>query len=135
MRSSIQFAASVIGASGVGFAAYASHGTADQALAAPAAAILLTHGPTLLALSIMVERSPRILAITALLMIVGVVLFAGDLAARIAWGERLFEGAAPAGGGLIILSWLLLAIEAPFAALRDRHARKLSQRPIQSRLT
>ena len=33
-------------------------------------------------------------------------LFSGDLAARIAWGERLFANAAPLGGTLLIAGWL-----------------------------
>ncbi|MER0238756.1 DUF423 domain-containing protein [Fulvimarina sp. MAC8] len=116
-RATVQFLGALVGASGVAFAAYASHGTADQALAVPAAGILLAHAPVLLALSIMADRAPRLIGLIALGMTVGLALFAGDLAARIWLGNRLFQGAAPLGGGMIILSWLLLAVEALVSGL------------------
>lgn len=119
----IQFAAALVGASGVGFAAYASHGSADQALAIPAAGILLAHAPVLLALSIMADRAPRLIGLIALVVMIGIALFSGDLAARIWLGDRLFEGAAPLGGGMMILSWLLLALEAIVSGFSGRGSR------------
>ncbi|MEN3792861.1 DUF423 domain-containing protein [Fulvimarina sp. MAC3] len=117
MPAFIQFLAALVGASGVGFAAYASHGTVDQGLAIPAAGILLAHAPVLLALSIMADRSLRLIGPIALLMTIGLACFSGDLASRIWLGDRLFQGAAPLGGGLIIVAWLLLALEAVLSGL------------------
>lgn len=101
----VQALGALIGGVGVAFAAYASHGTTDTSLAAPAAAILLAHGPALLAVSIIADRSPRLVGSIGCAMALGVLIFSGDLAARIWLGDRLFSGAAPLGGGLIILSW------------------------------
>lgn len=44
--------------------------------------------------------------------ILGAALFAGDLAMRQYAGHSLFTMAAPTGGTLLILSWLVLAIAA-----------------------
>ena len=46
------------------------------------------------------------------LMIAGVCLFAGDLAVRLVGWPRLFPMAAPIGGSLTILSWIVLAAAA-----------------------
>ncbi|EAU43319.1 hypothetical protein FP2506_10756 [Fulvimarina pelagi HTCC2506] len=133
VRASIQFLASLVGASGVAFAAYASHGTADQALAVPAAGILLAHAPVLLALSIMADRSPGPIGSIAFMMTIGLVLFSSDLAARIWLGDRLFEGAAPVGGGAIILAWLILAVEAIFSAATARQDRTMGERRSETK--
>ncbi len=45
-------------------------------------------------------------------MALGAVLFAGDLGMRAYMGSRLFPGAAPAGGFVLLLSWLALGISA-----------------------
>jgi uncharacterized membrane protein YgdD (TMEM256/DUF423 family) len=42
------------------------------------------------------------------------VLFAGDLVTRDFTDDRLFAMAAPAGGGLMILGWLGIAVSALF---------------------
>jgi uncharacterized membrane protein YgdD (TMEM256/DUF423 family) len=47
--------------------------------------------------------------------ILGVALFAADLARRGFASERLFAGAAPAGGSLMLGGWLVLALSALFA--------------------
>jgi uncharacterized membrane protein YgdD (TMEM256/DUF423 family) len=49
----------------------------------------------------------------------GGVLFAGDVSMRAFAGHRLFPMAAPAGGTLLILAWLVLAAAA-IAAGRAR---------------
>jgi uncharacterized membrane protein YgdD (TMEM256/DUF423 family) len=43
-------------------------------------------------------------------MILGTLLFSGDVALRAVTGERLFANAAPIGGTILILAWLMLAI-------------------------
>ena len=52
------------------------------------------------------------------LMILGIGLFAGDLAARVWLGGRLFPFAAPLGGGLTIASWLAAAAVSVGAIVR-----------------
>lgn len=43
-----------------------------------------------------------------LLLIAGVGLFCGDLAQRLFMGEKLFDFAAPTGGMLMVLGWLVV---------------------------
>ncbi len=50
--------------------------------------------------------------------VAGAALFAADVASRAYIGSRLFPFAAPAGGMIMILSWLALAVAA-LAALRS----------------
>jgi uncharacterized membrane protein YgdD (TMEM256/DUF423 family) len=45
-------------------------------------------------------------------MLLGVALFAGDVALRAFEAGQLFAKAAPIGGSLTILSWLLVAVAA-----------------------
>ncbi|WP_019997819.1 DUF423 domain-containing protein [Aureimonas ureilytica] len=99
----------LFGAAGTGGAAYAAHGGGDASLAAIAAAIAFVHAPALLALGLAGERL-RGSFVPVLGMIVGVVLFSGDLAMRLATGGRLFAMAAPTGGSVLILSWLAVAV-------------------------
>jgi uncharacterized membrane protein YgdD (TMEM256/DUF423 family) len=65
--------------------------------------------------------SGTLFALAAGLMVLGVALFAGDLAARVWLGGRLFPYAAPLGGGLTILSWIAAAAACLLAALRSRY--------------
>ena len=44
-----------------------------------------------------------------MILLVGVTLFSGDIAARTLWGHRLFPMAAPIGGSTMIIGWLVLA--------------------------
>ncbi|MEX6504903.1 DUF423 domain-containing protein [Jiella sp. M17.18] len=97
------------GACGVGGAAVAAHG-GDNRLVAIAAAMALFHAPALIALSLVQPMAPRLSGAAIVLMILGVLLFSGDLAMLAATGTRPFEGAAPTGGSAMILAWLLVAI-------------------------
>ncbi|MBP0575181.1 hypothetical protein J8J27_31160, partial [Mycobacterium tuberculosis] len=40
----------------------------------------------------------------------GALLFGADLAARVFLGDRLFPQAAPTGGSLLILGWVMVAL-------------------------
>lgn len=107
MRRVVLAAAGLIGAGGVAAAAAASHAGESRNLVA-IAAICLSHGPALLAIGL-AGRS-RVFQLAGCILALGTVLFAGDLAAR-EWAEHgLFGGAAPLGGGLMMLAWLGLAI-------------------------
>jgi uncharacterized membrane protein YgdD (TMEM256/DUF423 family) len=98
-------AGGLCGAAGVALSAAAAH--AGGGNTGTAASFLLTHAPAFLAVGLM--RPGGILRIGALVLLVGVLLFAGDLLMRDFAGTRLFPMAAPAGGSLMILGWLVLA--------------------------
>lgn len=102
--------AGLLGALGVATAAYASH--AGETNLAIAANFLLFHAPAFIALSL-VPRT-RLVAIAGWVLLVGLALFAGDLATRSLAGSALFPMAAPVGGGGLILGWLLVAASAVF---------------------
>lgn len=102
------FAAGLLGASGVALSAAAAH----QSIAnvATAASFLLMHAPAFLALSILGGNKIRSLGSWTLLL--GLVIFSGDLLARAYLGTRLFPMAAPSGGFLMIGGWLAVAASA-----------------------
>jgi uncharacterized membrane protein YgdD (TMEM256/DUF423 family) len=110
--------AGLFGAAGVAGAAVTAHGGGNAQLAAIAAAIALVHAPSLLGLAALVSRMPRFAPLSGLLIIVGTLLFSGDLAARVAWGERLFVNAAPIGGTLLIAGWLMVGAAGIALAIR-----------------
>jgi uncharacterized membrane protein YgdD (TMEM256/DUF423 family) len=106
--------AGVMGADGVILAALSSHG-GDAALLAPASSMLLFHASAVLGTLALAERcliQPKGGLAAALGFVAGSLLFAGDLTMRQYTGHRLFPFAAPTGGTLLILSWLLLAVSA-----------------------
>ncbi|MGN6306912.1 MAG: DUF423 domain-containing protein [Mesorhizobium sp.] len=96
------FAAGIAGAAGIALSAAEAH--TGGAFTGTAATMLLVHAPALLAIGL-VGRSP-LLRLAGLVLVVGLVLFCGDLLARDFLGHRLFPFAAPAGGTLLILAWL-----------------------------
>ena len=97
--------AGLIGAAGLAPPAAASHG-GSRNLAAMAM-IFLAHGPVLAALALHGRGRPLLAAASVLAM--GTLVFGGDLALRQWLGHGLFAGAAPLGGGLMILGWLGLS--------------------------
>jgi uncharacterized membrane protein YgdD (TMEM256/DUF423 family) len=109
--------AGVMGADGVILAALSSHG-GDVALLETASSMLLFHASAVLGTVALAERClihPKGGLAAALGFIVASLLFAGDLTMRHYTGHRLFPFAAPTGGTLLILSWLLLALTAAFS--------------------
>jgi uncharacterized membrane protein YgdD (TMEM256/DUF423 family) len=52
---------------------------------------------------------PGVFLLAALVLLIGVTLFSGDIAARTLWGVRLFPMAAPIGGSTMIIGWLVLS--------------------------
>jgi uncharacterized membrane protein YgdD (TMEM256/DUF423 family) len=99
-------AAGLCGALGVAAAARASH-AGDDTLGI-AANFLLLHAPVLIGLSLM--AASRVTLAAGIVLLLGLVLFAGDLAARSLLGGALFPLAAPLGGGGLIVGWLLVAL-------------------------
>lgn len=111
--------AGLLGAAGVALAAVAAHRVADPSLTT-AALFLIMHGAAALALIALAGASPWPTAVlaTASLMLLAVTLFSGDVTARVLLGDRLFPMAAPLGGSLLILSWLIAGLSGIAAALR-----------------
>jgi uncharacterized membrane protein YgdD (TMEM256/DUF423 family) len=108
--------AALMGASGVGLAALASH--AGESNIAIAAQFLLIHAAALPGLTACRKQGllhDRTASLAASALILGTVLFAGDLVIRARLGTRLFLFAAPLGGGLMILAWLTAGAAAFFA--------------------
>jgi uncharacterized membrane protein YgdD (TMEM256/DUF423 family) len=103
-----------MGADGVMLAAAAAHG-GDATRLASASSMLLFHASAVLAIVALAERgiiNVRIGLAAAGGFVIAAGLFAGDLSLRQYAGHGLFPFAAPAGGTLLILSWLALAVAA-----------------------
>jgi uncharacterized membrane protein YgdD (TMEM256/DUF423 family) len=106
--------AALMGADGVILAALSAH-QADAARLGAASSMLLFHSSAVLAVVALAERGTVHLKIgiaAAFGFLVAAALFAGDLTLRQFAGHSLFPLAAPTGGTLLILSWLLLALAA-----------------------
>ncbi len=102
--------AGLAGAAGVALAAAGAHGNALSALTPPAY-FLIMHAAAATAIAVIATRAvhPAGFLLAALLLLIGVSLFSGDIAARTFWGHRLFPMAAPTGGSTMILGWLVLS--------------------------
>lgn len=111
--------AALFGCAGIVFAAAGAHAKPGTGLDS-AGHMLLFHAPAVIAACAgiaagLISRPVGLAA--AVVLLVGVALFSGDLALRAYAGHRLFPMAAPAGGVVMIAGWALLAIAA-FLALR-----------------
>jgi uncharacterized membrane protein YgdD (TMEM256/DUF423 family) len=106
--------AAVMGADGVMLAAASAH-QPDAARLASASSMLLFHSTAVLAAAALAERGlihARIGIAAGFGFVIAAALFAGDLTMRQYAGHSLFPMAAPTGGTLLILSWLVLAVAA-----------------------
>jgi uncharacterized membrane protein YgdD (TMEM256/DUF423 family) len=106
--------AGIMGADGVVLAAASAH-QADASRLASASSMLLFHSPAVLAVAALAERGVihvRLGIAAAFGFVVAAALFAGDLTLRQYAGHSLFPFAAPTGGTLLIVSWLVLALAA-----------------------
>jgi uncharacterized membrane protein YgdD (TMEM256/DUF423 family) len=103
-------AGSVLAAVAVALAAYASHAASghEQTRLLHAALFGFGHGIALAALA--PQASRRLGRLSLSLMLTGVLLFSGSLAAAALLGTS--TRLAPAGGSLMILAWLLHAANA-----------------------
>jgi uncharacterized membrane protein YgdD (TMEM256/DUF423 family) len=106
--------AGVMGADGVILAALSAH-QGDAARLGAASSMLLFHATAVLATAALAER--RVvhlqLGLTAAFgFVVAAALFALDLTLRQFAGHSLFPMAAPSGGTLLIVSWIVLAAAA-----------------------
>jgi uncharacterized membrane protein YgdD (TMEM256/DUF423 family) len=106
--------AAMMGAGGVLLAAASAH-QADATRLGSASSMLLFHATAVLGTVALTERGAihAELGIAAACgLVIGAILFATDLCLRQYAGHSLFPFAAPTGGTLLILSWLLLAAAA-----------------------
>lgn len=113
--------AGLMGASGIILAAAGAHAAPHAGLDS-AASMLLLHAAAMLGGAALMHQTAlwRPLALTAFAAwVVGAVLFSGDIALRAFAGHRLFPMAAPSGGVILILGWLLFVAAAISALLRS----------------
>ena len=106
--------AGLMGAAGVVLAAAAAH-QGDTGRLGPASTMLLFHAPAVIAAALLAGHglTQRHLGLVAAFgLVAGTLLFSGDLVVRHYTGTAPIPMAAPTGGTLLILSWLLLAIAA-----------------------
>lgn len=101
-------AAGLCGAGGVALSAAAAH--IGGAFTGTVASFLLTHALALLAIGLV--GGNKILRLGGFVLLAGLLLFCGDLLARDFQGVRLLPFAAPTGGTLLILGWLVAAASA-----------------------
>jgi uncharacterized membrane protein YgdD (TMEM256/DUF423 family) len=101
-------AGGLCGAAGVALSAAAAH--LDGAFVGTAASFLLMHAPVFLGVGLL--GASRVLRTGTFVLLVGLLLFAGDLLARDFLGSRLFPLSAPIGGTLLITGWLMIAASA-----------------------
>ncbi len=112
-------AAALMGAAGVILAAAGAH-LAGGGLLNTASLFLLLHACAVLGLTALapqVQRGGRALLAGGVLLVLGTVVFAADLAVLQLAGFKLFPGAAPIGGSAMILGWLAVLL----AALQARN--------------
>jgi uncharacterized membrane protein YgdD (TMEM256/DUF423 family) len=106
--------AGIMGADGVVLAAASAH-QPDASRLASASSMLLFHATAVLAVAALAERGVihvRTGIAAAFGFVIASALFAGDLTLRQYAGHSLFPFAAPSGGTLLIVSWLVLAVAA-----------------------
>ena len=106
--------AAVMGADGIMLAAASAHQPEATRLAS-ASSMLLFHALAVLAAVALAERGVihiRIGLAAAWGFVIASALFAGDLTMRQYAGHGLFPMAAPTGGTLLIVSWIMLAVAA-----------------------
>jgi uncharacterized membrane protein YgdD (TMEM256/DUF423 family) len=106
--------AGVMGADGVILAAASAH-QPDATRLASASSMLLFHAAAVLGVVALAELGVihvRIGIAAAFGFFVAAALFATDLTLRQYAGHSLFPMAAPTGGTLLIVSWILLAVAA-----------------------
>jgi len=95
---------------GVALSAYAAHGAGELARGLLQTAALQVFGHGIAVAALARPPSPRLAGPALALMLAGSLLFAGALAWKALAGGS--SAAAPFGGGMMLLGWLLYAIAA-----------------------
>lgn len=106
--------AALFGAAGVMEAAAAAHAISSPLLRT-SADVLIVNAAAVIAISALAMGSARgqcWLLIAAATLLIGSVLFCGELSAHVFLAGKLLPLAAPIGGGLMILGWLIAAVTA-----------------------
>ena len=114
--------AGLMGAAGVILLAVGAHGPHAGTGLDSAGQMLLFHAAAVIAAAVALHQALlfRPLALAATIgLIVGAVLFSGDIAMRAFAGHRLFPMAAPTGGVILIASWLAVAVAAAIGLARS----------------
>ncbi|MDQ0392405.1 DUF423 domain-containing protein [Labrys monachus] len=108
--------ACLFGAAGIGLMALAAHGrwpSIDYS-----ATMTLAHAPVLLAVAIALRSGllrPLVARPAAFVLAAAVALFSADVTLHAITGASLFPMAAPIGGTVSIVAWLMLAVSALMA--------------------
>lgn len=103
--------AGLMGACGVAAAAAAAHVAAGPMLET-AAYFLILHAAAvggLVALALQLGRGAVPVRAGASVLVLGALLFCGDLSSRALLDAKLLGGSAPFGGSLMIAGWLVVA--------------------------
>jgi uncharacterized membrane protein YgdD (TMEM256/DUF423 family) len=106
--------AGLSGVLGIAASAAAAH-TSGGANLETAGRYLLLHAAALVGVTALSGTGlihPTIGRVAGTALVVGLVLFAGDLASRVLRGSPLAPMAAPTGGIVLMLGWALLALAA-----------------------
>jgi uncharacterized membrane protein YgdD (TMEM256/DUF423 family) len=106
--------AGLSGLAGVALSAAGAHATGGSNLEI-AGRFLLIHAAALVGLAALAGTGfvhPGVARAGGWAILVGVVLFAGDLSMRVWRGAALFPMAAPAGGILLMIGWAAIALSA-----------------------
>jgi uncharacterized membrane protein YgdD (TMEM256/DUF423 family) len=122
MISTLIVLASLMGATGVVLAAAAAHAAPGAGLDS-AAYLLLFHAVAVLGAAGLTQQGllgPSAALVAMAGFVAGGALFAGDVSMRAFAGHRLFPMAAPTGGTILILAWLVLAAAAVAIIVRGR---------------
>jgi uncharacterized membrane protein YgdD (TMEM256/DUF423 family) len=113
--------AGLAGAAGVALAAAGAHGSELSALTPPAYFLIMQAAAALAVIAVSTRAAhPGIFLVAALVMLLGVSLFSGDIALRTFTGNRLFPMAAPTGGTSMIVGWLIVAVGGAWELLTGR---------------
>lgn len=105
--------AGLVGAGGVVLAAMAAHVQGATELST-AAQFLLLHAAAAVGLAALAAggRGGVVAIVAACAMLLGAVLFSGDLALRQLAHTKLLWGTAPFGGTIMIVGWVLVVVTA-----------------------
>jgi uncharacterized membrane protein YgdD (TMEM256/DUF423 family) len=117
MMSILLVVAGLMGAAGITVAAVGAHTYLGAGLDS-AGYILLFHAAAVVGLVAAVDRrlvSRTLGLVAASGLVIGALLFSGDVALPIYAGYELFPMAAPTGGIVMIVSWVVLALAAAFS--------------------
>lgn len=113
-RRFLVFLAGVMGAAGVAAAAAGAHMTSEPNLTTAATFLMLGASAVVGGCALAATQGPgwSFASAGAGIIALGTLLFSGALGLRALWDIVLFPMAAPIGGTMLILGWLVLALAA-----------------------